>query len=203
MPAVKGLFNYLQKFEEIGVNDLQKWLKVKEAGTILENRLGNRILYSQTIPQNPQDLSFDSAVIREIIELNQTKFYNKNLKRIDIPEIFSDRFPNLQNLTGAFIDAISPNGITAFFLISDRLGRKNLGTYIRPENLQEKGIIIIGIKDQQYQIRAGCLAVIPALESKVDITFSSSTAKLTNKKILTAEVVGGQLGIIIDARIPC
>lgn len=201
MPAVKGLFDYFLKFEGVEVEDLQKWLKVKEDRTILENRLGNRILYPQTIPQNQKDLLFDFAIIRKIIEQNQTKFYNKNLKRISIPEVFCEHFPNLQNLTGAFIDATMPCGITTFFIESNKFGRKQIGTYIRPEDLQATSLIIIGVKNQQYQIQAGSLVVIPIPESRVDITFTSSTAKLMNKKILSVQVVGGQLGLIVDARI--
>lgn len=201
MPAVKGLFDYFIKFEGVEIEDLQKWLKGKVDRTILENRLGNRILYSQTIPQNQKDLLFDFAIIRKIIEQNQTKFYNKNLKRIDIPEVFCEHFPNLQNLAGVFIDAISPCGITTFFIQSNQFGRKQIGTYIRPENLQAGALIIISVENQQYQIQVGNLVVIPITESRVDITFTSSVARLTGKKIISAQVVGGQLGLIIDARI--
>lgn len=201
MPTVKGLFDYFLKFEGVEVEDLQKWLKVKEDRTILENRLGNRILYPQTIPSNQKDLLLDFAIIRKIIEQNQTKFYNKNLKRIDIPEVFCEHFPNLQNLAGAFISAIAPCGITTFFIESNQFGRKQIGTYIRPENLQAGCLIIIGVKNQQYQIQAGILIVIPVPESRIDITFTSSVAKLMGKKILSVQVVGGQLGLIVDARI--
>lgn len=201
MSISQGLSDYFPKFEEVDVEDLQKWLKVKDDRTILENRLGNRILYSQTIPQNQKDLLFDFVIIRKIIEQNQTRFYNKNLRRIDIPEAFYEYFPNLQHLAGAFIDAIAPCGITTFFIMSNQSGRKQIGTYIRPENLQASGLIIISIKNQQYQIKVGSLVIIPILESKIDITFTSMTAKLAGKKILATQIVGGQLGLVIDARI--
>ncbi len=201
MPAVQGLFDYYLKLEGIEVEDIQKWLKVKEDHTISENRLGNRILYSQTIPQNQKDLLFDFAILRRIIEQNQSRFYNKNLKRIDIPEVFFEHFTDLQKLVGVFIDVILPSGITTFLLKLNRLGRKQIGTYIRPEKLQMGGLIIIGIKNQQYQIQVGSLIVIPVTESKVDVTFTSSTVELMSKKILSIQVVGGQLGLIIDTRI--
>ncbi len=201
MPAVKGLFDYSLRFEGIEVEDLQKWLRTPEDRTILENRLGNRILYSQTIPQNQKDLLFDFAIIRKIIEQNQARLYNKNLKRIDIPEAFCEHFPDLQKLAGVFIDAISPGGITTFSIKLNQFGRKQIGTYIRPENLQAGGLLIISVKNQQYQIKTGNLVVIPVPQSRVDITFTSTTAKLTGKKILSIQVVGGPLGLIVDARI--
>lgn len=201
MPTIKGLFDYFIKFEEIDITDLQKWLPSKEDYTILENRFGNRILYPQVVPQTIGDLLFDFAIIRKIIEQNQTKFYNKNLKRIDIPEVFLEHFPDLQSLVGVIIDVIQPLGITTFWIKSNEFGSNSLGTYIKPENLEKGGLITIGIKGQLYQIKVGSLMIIPITESRVDIIFSSSSAKLMGKKNFSVEVVTGRLGLIIDARI--
>lgn len=201
MPSVKGLFDYFSKFEEINTDDLQKWLSVQDDQIIFENRLANRLLYPQVVAQTEADLLFDFSLVREIIKQNITKLYQKNLKRIDIPEQFLEYFPNLQKLAALFIDVTEPSGITTFWMKSDQCGRKNLGTVIRPDNLQMGGFITIGLKEQQYQIETGSLVIIPVPESRADITFTSNEAKLMGKKILITQVITGELGLIIDARI--
>lgn len=201
MPVFLGLSGYFSKLEEDDSDNLQSWLCLKKDRTILENEIGNKILYPQVVPQTKEDVLFNNVFLRKIIELNIGELYNKNLKRIDIPEVFLELVPDLQSLAGAFIDVIKPEGITVFTFKSNCFGRKNLGSIIRPENLQPGCFITIGIGEKQYQIKIGSLIVIPVPESKTDITFTSITAKLMNKKILSAQIAGGKLGLIIDARI--
>lgn len=201
MPRLNGLFDYIAKLEDVSVSDVQKWLPAREDEVILQNKIGNRILYPGVVSLTKKDLIFELAIIRKVIEVNQNKLYNKNLKRIDIPDDFLEYFPDLQNLVGAFIDAIHPLGITSFWLKSEILGKKNLGTLIHPEQLQAGGLITIGIHDKQYQIKIGSLVIIPILQSRIDLTFTSDSARLMGKKIISTEVVTGQLGLIIDTRI--
>lgn len=201
MPAAKGIFNYFSKLEEIQVSELQEEFSLREDPTILENRLGNKILYPGIIPQNEKDILFNAVIIKKVIELDLAKYYNKNLKKIDIPEEFLNLIPDLQNLVAVFIDAIKPNGITAICIKSDQFGRREIGTILRPDNLQKGSFVTIGIKGQQYQIEVGSLVVIPTFEHRADITFSSTSAKLMGKKIISTQIVSGKLGLIIDARI--
>jgi hypothetical protein len=201
MPATKGLLNYLSKLEEIDISDLRQGSSLKEDETILENRLGNIIIYPQVLPQTEKDLLFNYILIRKIICLNLGVLYNNNLKRIDIPEEFLEFVPNLQNLVGAFIDVIKTSGVTTLCLKSNKIGRLDLGTLIRPEELQTGSFITIGVKDQQYQIETGSMVIIPIPESRADITFTSTTAKLMGKKVMVMQIVAGKLGLIVDARI--
>lgn len=201
MSKIDGLSDYFSKLEEVSVSDIQQWLPHPEDPTILENKIGNRMLYSQVVPQTPQDLAFDFAIIRKAIELNQTKFYNKNLKKIDIPEEFFQHFPDIQKLVVAFIDTILPIGITTLGMQSYTLGHKNLGTLIRPENLEKGSTITITVAGHQYQIKVGSLVTIPVPQSKADMTFTSGSASLMGKKIVSIEIVTGQLGLIVDTRI--
>ncbi|MDD2823378.1 MAG: hypothetical protein PHQ59_04855 [Candidatus Daviesbacteria bacterium] len=201
MPNDTVILDYFSKLEEVSVSDIQQWLPQPEDAIILENKIGNRMLYPQVIPQAAKDLAFNFAIIRKVIEKNQDKFYNKNLKKIEIPEGFLQYFPDIQKLVTIFIDAILPPGITAFWLKSLNLGPKNLGTLIRPDNLGAGSIVTIGVGGKQYQIKAGAMATIPITQSRADITFTSASATLMDKKVLSIEVVTGQLGLMVDARI--
>ncbi|MFA5933400.1 MAG: hypothetical protein WCV81_04025 [Microgenomates group bacterium] len=201
MPKLSVLQDYFSKLEDIVVPDIQQWLGQNEVPIILENRIGNRMLYPQVIPQTPSDMDFDFAIIRKVIEANQTKFYNKNLKRIDIPEEFLQHFLDIKKLVIAFIDALILPGITTFWIKSVSFAPRNLGTLIRPENLKKGDTITIGIGDKQYPISVGSLVVIPISKSRADMTFTSATATLIGKKILSIEIVTGQFGLIVDTRI--
>lgn len=201
MPKVNPLHEYFSTLEDVAVSDIQAWLGHQEDLTILENRIGNRMLYPQVIPQTINDLAFDFAIVRKVIELNQTKFYNKNLKRIDIPVEFTTHFPDMKKLVVAFIDGILPPGITTFWMKSVSFGPKNLGTLIRPENLKVGDVVNIGIEGRQYQIKSDSFVVIPIPRSRADMTFTSPSASLIGKKILSIEVATGQLGLIVDTRI--
>lgn len=201
MPILQGLSYYFSKLEEIETADLQNWLPLKEDRTILENKIGNRMLYPRIIPETKEDLLFNCLMLKKVIALNKDIVYSKNLKRIDIPEFLLEFVPEIQNLIGIFIEAIRPEGITTLSLNSDHFERKNLGTLIRPENLQTGSFITIGIKDKHYQIKTGSLVVIPLLGLKTDVTFTSTEAKLLGKKIFSTQVNSGQLGLIIDTRI--
>lgn len=200
MPKLTGLHEYFSKLEDVAIADIRMWLGKTEDLTILENRIGNRILYPQIIPQTAKDLQFDFAVVRKVIEVNQTKFYNKNLKRIEIPEEFLYHFPDIKKLVAAFVDALSPPGITTFWMKSIAFKPRNLGTLIRPENLKTGETLTIGVGGKQYPIKAGSLVIIPITTPHADMTYTSANATLLGKKILSIEVVTGQLGLIIDTR---
>lgn len=200
MLKTRGLFSYFPKLTNIEVAKVAFWLNCGNNPQILENKLGNRILYWQTIPITYDDLIFDLCLFREALKLQPQSFYNQNLKKIYIPEEFLEMFPNIQELAMAFVDSIGHLGISSIVTRFENVGVKNLGTLIKPEIFSESGSINIFVKGKSYQIKIGSLVIIPADSQKVDIKFESEVAKLLTKNSLIAEVVGGVLGVIVDTR---
>lgn len=200
MPKLTGLFDYFPKLSDVKAEGVAVWLGSKVDAKLLENRLGNRILYSSTIPYSADDIIFDLAILREAIKACPQDFFNRNLRQIYIPEEFLQHFPDLRALVIALIDALRPRGITSVMLKSKTLGLKSLGSVIVPEISSPTGIITIQTGGQRQEVKVGSLVVIAAEGSKVDISLQSRAAKLFGKDDITLEVAGGALGLLVDAR---
>lgn len=176
------------------------WFGRRTDTKILDNKLGNRILYPSAIPYSVEDLVFDLAILREVVRRNPQNYFNRNLKVIYIPEGFLQHFPDLHKLVWAFADALALSEITSILLKSETLGLKNLGTVIKPKIELSAGVISIWIHDKKYDVKVGSLTVIPVESSKADIKFQSRVAKLLGSSSATLEVTGGELGLLVDTR---
>lgn len=200
MPKLAGLIDFFPKLEEVSADKVVAWLDRHPSPKIIENKLGNELLYPQTVPCSVEDLEFKLALLREGLKLHLRDFYNSNLKVAYIPEGLLEILPDLSKLAWALIDVIQPIGITALVLKSPTLGTKNLGTIIRPETVGDSGEVNIWTGGRKYEVKVGDLAFIPVSSNKPDVRFQSSSVRLLGKEDITTEVTGGQLGIIVDVR---
>jgi hypothetical protein len=200
MPRLKGLFDNFQKLDSLQVEGVKNWLNRREDPALFENELGNRIVYPQTVPVTQENLIFDLAILREALKLQPEDYYNQNFHRLYIPENFLNFIPDIHKLVLAFIDTFDPWGVTTIFLRSERLGTMTLGTLIRPEIISDTGWIDLWVYGKKYEVPVGSITFIPAANNKIDIKFESGAAKLFEKNQTVAEVIGGQLGVIVDTR---
>ncbi|MFH0936954.1 MAG: hypothetical protein V1808_01520 [Candidatus Daviesbacteria bacterium] len=201
MSKLSGLQDLVPQLENINLNQVASMLQVKIDPQILENKLGNRLLYPQTVPLTETDLVFDLNLLQEALKSHPQSYYSSSLKKIVIPEELTQLFPNLQHLVWAFVNVFHPVGITTVFIKSQRLGTKSLGTIIKPEVLESGGDIKIEADGKSYLVKIGSLLVLPLVGRKIDIKFESNFAKLSGQNSLTTEVFGGELGLMVDARI--
>lgn len=195
---ITGLLSYISDVEKLEVEKIASDFLFKGNLEIIENQLGNILLYPQTIPTNKKESDFDLAIVKEILRLEPKNFYSSNLKRVYIPDIFIQIFPNLTKLVFIFIDILKPANMTSFLLKSENLGAKNLGTYIKPENALEHCFLDINIAQQKYHVPAGNITIIPMRQQKVDIKLESNCNIIEGRNEFTAEVIGGEIGLIID-----
>lgn len=200
MPKFKDVHECFASMEAIQSKDLAPWLGGKLDSIILDNQLGNKILYPDTIPETQSDLNFELALFRKLIELSKEDFYNQNTHRIDIPELLITKFGDIQKAVWIFIEGIKPLGITYFYKYSENLGSAPLGSLIRPEIISENSFITLQLNKKQYQIKGGSTIIIPAPENKINLIFSATGAKLLGKQLISLQVLGGEVGIIVDAR---
>lgn len=200
MGQLIGLFDHFSQIDTIPVERIAVWLEHPGNVKLLENRLANRILYPQVIATTTEEELFDLAILREGLKLYQRDYCNTNLKKITIPEIFTNFITDLSKLTLAFIDAYKPTGIYSLIMQCQQVGSKDLGTIIHPEILARNGWLDISVDDQKYKVKIGSVMIIPADQIKVEIKFTSNFAKLDGKTDLVTEVNGGKVGIVIDAR---
>lgn len=198
MPAFKGLLNYISDVEKIEAEKIASTLLFKGDLKIIENQLGNLLLYPQVIPINKSESDFDLAVLREILRLEPGNFYRPDLKRIYIPEVFIRISPNLSKLAFIFIDLLKPVNLTSFLLKSESFGVKNLGTYIKPEKMAEHCFLDVKVGQKKFHVSTGKIVIIPLPQQKIDLELESNCNLIENKNKFYAEVVGGDIGLIVD-----
>lgn len=200
MPKLSGLLDYFPDLELLPLDKIIAGLNRREDPKLLTNELGNRILYPQIIPESERDFALDWAILQAFISIASNRYYDKNLNRFYISESFLARFPNLQHLVIAFIQAFHPKGIVTLIMKTESLGNKSLGTLLRPTILSDGGLIRLTVSGNKYDIKSGTLMAIRASGRRIDLKFESQTAQLVGKNNLLAEVPGGSLGLIIDTR---
>lgn len=196
--TIHGLLSYISSVDKLEAQNIASFLQSKSDLNIIENRLGNLLLYPQTVPETADELLFDVAVLKEMLRLEPNNFYSPNLKKIYIPESIAEICPNLSKLAFIFIDALKPRNLTSLQLKSDDFGTKNLGTYIKPENISDKCFLDIYLGQKKFHVLAGNITIIPVSQQKIDIKLESNCNIIEGKNEFTAEVCGGDIGVIID-----
>ncbi len=201
MSKTFDLSEFFPSLEEIKVADIASKFSKNINHDLIENILANKLLYSATIPITKDDYKFDYNLIIQLIKIDKDRFYNPHLNKIQIPEDLQTWFPNHEQMTWAFIEALAPIGITNIMVKANNQNRQNLATYIRPTITANKGRIVVNLNSKKYELQVGSFLTIPASSTKVDIQLESDTATFLGKNQLYAEVLGGGFGIIIDARL--
>lgn len=192
MPKLTGVFEDLANLETLPVEEINKFLTEKVHIYDLENFLGNRILYPQTVPFSKRDMDIDLAILCAYMSLHQDLFFMVGLNRIVIPEKIELRFPPLANLV--------------FFF---------------PEIFKLRQVVELGIKKDSGQIVIAGSIISPNFDSKSSLTelkINGEVVKLdphgmtyfeSEKNINELEfsgqnliVAGGSVGIVINQKSP-
>lgn len=193
MPHLTGFFAEFPDLDKVAPEDLASWLKNKPESHTLVNFFGNRLLYPQTIAQNPEELEIDFAILREAVKQKPDLVYDPKNAKLYLPQLFLERFPPLSRLAGAIIEALNPGGVTQIY-IKDKAVVKIAGTLISPPDVeklpQDKNGIKIEVNGVAGNLKLDTLSIsnIPQLEVNV---------KIGDKNY---NVAGGILGVIIDLR---
>ncbi len=196
MSGLVHILPLLPDIEHITPEELIPWTSFKVAPEVMDNYVGNRLLYPQAILTTQQQLEWDKALVQAAIHRAKDKFYNANTRRMLIPVEFMELSANSQDIFKLFIDVCQPH------LISYILQKPSiiLGTILTPVALKKSGLITLIIDQQTFTIKLGELVFLPISKSKVDLQFSSPSATLMGQQQFRVEVAGGPAGIIVDAR---
>lgn len=194
MPHLTGVFEQFSELDKVLPLNLAQWLNVKQDIHSLSNILGNRIIYPQTIALSKSELEVDFAILREAVKQRPMLFYEPQINRLLIPELFAQRFPPLTRLAGAIIEAINPKGVIQIY-IKDKKGLTLVGSLIslvdtknlKTENSKTK-IIVEGV---QTELNLDTLYIAQILLPEVKIKIGNTDIKAH----------GGKLGVIIDLRV--
>jgi len=205
MPKVGSLSDFLSSLDSVSAEKVASWLNPPPETALVENKLGNRLLYPQVLPLTPEELDFDLAVLREAVSLEKKSFLNTNTHKLTIPQACLELFPDLKKLIIALVDATTPLDITTVIAQSQN-GPQNLGTIIKPhlqlrlDQSQQAGGVSITIEDKKYTVENGQVLLIPIAEPTVSIKYESQQALLLGRTLVVTQVIGGPLGLLIDLR---
>lgn len=190
MPKLSGVFEIFKNLEKIPPENLNNWLKIKQEVHILQNFVGNRVLYPQVVPLNAVDMSLDIALLIEAIKLDKSAFLDEEGKKILIPKDLYGRFPNLSQLALTFIQALDPIGVWTINLKSPE-EEVLLGTVIAPSVLTSDGPMKVVVNGREYQSALGQISIYPNQDHHLEVIVDSLD------KVL---VSGGDVGLLIDLR---
>lgn len=202
MPKVSGIFEQFQDIDLVPTDAIASWLHPSPNLYSVENYIANLIFYSQTIPTTMEDIDIELALLRELLKKNP-KFFDSKTNKISIPQEFTVRFPDITKLVWAFVDAYRPKDV-AKIVLTKKTYEVTLGTIVSPEfsssNNGSFEFLINDGKQKSYEIKQGSLMIIPCLVTRCHINFKSSNAKILGKNDNLFEVLGGELGVVVDGR---
>lgn len=190
MPKLSGVFEIFKNLEKIPPENLNNWLKIKQEAHILQNFIGNRILYPQVVPLTATEMAMDTALLTEAIKLDKSSFLDEEAKKIFIPKTFYGRFPNLSQLALIFTQALDQVGVWTINLKSPE-EEVMLGTLIAPSVLTSDGPMKVVINGKEYQAALGQISIYPNQDHHLEVIVDSLDQVL---------VSGGDVGLLVDLR---
>ena len=192
MPKLTGIFEDLEGLDSLPIEDVNNFLAEKEHVYVLQNFLGNRILYPQTIPASKRDMEIDLAILCAYMRLHQEIFYMVGLKRIMIPEKIELRFPPLANLLYYFPEIFDLDEVVELAIKKESSQVVIIGSIISPKVGDPKSE-----KLTQVLINGQSIKLDPHGMTYFGTNQNSNEVELPNK---TLTVAGGSVGIIINQK---
>jgi hypothetical protein len=187
MPKLTGVFEELFELDKLPIDEINRWLVEKEHEYVLENFLGNRILYPQTIPMTKRDMEIDLAILSAYMHIHPDFYYNVGLNRIIIPEKVEWRFPPLANLVFYFPEIFNLTEVVELAIKMESGQVIIVGTIVSP---QAEKLDKVKINGQLVKLDPHGMTYF-------------ETDKISNEIELpkaTVTVAGGKLGIIINQK---
>lgn len=188
MPKLSGIFEQFRYIDQIPQSDILKWLPHALQEHTLENFIGNRIIYPQTVPTTKLELEIEMAIFREAVKRQPDVFYDANKKRISIPEEFELRFGTSENLVRCLVESLSFLGVTSIY-IKRQLGTDLVGSIVSLNNLTPTAVVNVSINNQVMGIKNWQANFLPFRDKHLIVKFAGSADLVAS---------GGPLGLIID-----
>ncbi len=116
MSKLLGVFDLFEDLDKISEQEIITLLHTKVDRHNLENYLGNRIIYSQTVAMNKLELEIDFIILTLALKKHPEKFFKKAQNQIFIPHLIIPRFPPLPKLVSAFIDNLDIEELTQIWI---------------------------------------------------------------------------------------
>lgn len=191
MPKLTGFFSGFPELGKLTVEDVNHWLKAKEQVFFVENFIGNRYLYPQTIPLSADDLEVDFALLREFIRYHPEFVYSAKNKKLQILEELELRFPPPQKLIGAVLDVLALVDQTPVLLRKTSGEVRLVGTVVSFTPSEGESFSDVNVNGQLLKLQSGTVTILPNREDHIVVQINSQPP---------LSISGGQLGVVIDLR---
>ncbi len=194
MPKLTGIFEKFKDLDTVPSADIISSLKIKGDENLVQNFIGNRVLYSQTVASSSEDLELDHQVLLQALKTHPEIVYDKEGKNFILTGEFTTRFPPFIKLVATIIDAVNPEGLTGIFLRNTQTIR--LGTLIT-SNMAKNALSQTNPKNLNLQINSETKNLNPGTINLLSYEGRQLKLKLGNLEIV---IPGGEMGIFLDLR---
>lgn len=190
MSKLTGVFELFRFLDQIPVADINRWLRSKVEVHQLENFIGNRILYPQTLPLTKQEMEIDLAIFREALKRQPEVLFDKSGKKIIIPHQLESRFSSIEVLLKSALEALNPKGVRLVYIKRPN-GQQLIGSVFTPSSVPNTLMVNVTINNQPLGLRTGQIILLPFKDQHLSIKFGSSD-QFTG--------AGGEMGLMADLR---
>lgn len=190
MPKLTGVFSLFKDLDKIPVADITRWIGDKSHIKLIENFIGNRVIYPQTIAFTREDIEIDFAILREALTRQPEILYNKSEKKIVITQDLEARFPPMQKLITLIIETINPKELTQIFLKSPNLNNLIGSVFAPPGKIPGETVKFkLGLKE--VTAKKSTITFYPYKDHHLTLQFPNSNPIAAS---------GGELGFVLDLR---
>lgn len=190
------------------IDEISRWLPFLISPLELEDFLGNRELYSASVPLTKKGFYLVAASLRhwlkETSAENTEKTENTD-KRLVLTSRFLTAVPNAGLALLLAVDAYQPRQIFKIYAEKKKV-QKKLGTVISLTNVDKKrktlGKVVFSLgKKQVLEIKPEeIVRILVDEDTKLDLDFRLQAAKILGKTKTRISVSGGRAGVVIDSR---
>jgi hypothetical protein len=193
MSKLLGVFDLLLDLDKITDQELLDVLKSKIDHHSLENYLGNRVLFPQTVATNKLELDIDFAILEVAVKRHPETIFKSNQNQIIIPYPLIPRFPNTNRLITSIMDSLHIEQVSQLWikhhdhteLIGSILPAKPLSKQ-RSSDLEN-----FMVKEELKKLILGQINLLPIADKQVKLKFSNG---------IEFDCFGGSFGVLMDLR---
>lgn len=188
MSRLGGIFDEFANLGEISAEEIKHFLKFPIELHVLENFVGNRIIYPQSIPMNEYEMEIDLAILKAVVRRDPKFFYNEAKSCLSFKKELVVRFPSIQKLLVDLSEVLPFKEVTKIFE-KDWAQSRQVGTLICPANLPDQEGVEAEIDGKRFQLSANSFTQIPFNLPETNLKINSRVIK---------GVSGGDWGIFVN-----
>lgn len=183
---LSGVFGQLRNLDKIPIDNIRQWLKNKGEIHQLQNFIGNRVIYPQTIATTLEDQEVDLGLLREGIKSQPQVVFNRLTNKIGLSTELINRFPPPDKLVVAIVQVLNLSGITRVYL---KDFHQLIGTVVSVRlNLLAKSVVVT-VDGQVKKIPSLGITYLPIDKQQVRLKIGDREEQM---------VAGGKLGILLN-----